>query len=232
MCYLCSLTASRSKPASLLCQSMSLLESLFAVWPVQITPFADKAYVQQSKVTLMLVYMHLYFKVVIDHYLNGKTGRTNNQAVIGFIISVYLPPANEVGGRWCFHRYLSVILSTGGGYLWFHVLSGGWYLWYQVLSQGIGISGTRCLAWGGGYVPGNGFIQGWVCLVGWVCRGGGVRYPAPLDMVSGIQKDTVGKWVVCILRECFLVGAAFRTLCVFGEDGSNKWVTDIVVQFA
>ena len=35
-------------------------------------------------------------------------------------------------------------------------------------------------------------------------EGGG--YPSPaLDMGLGIPQDTVGKWVVCILLECFLV---------------------------
>ena len=44
-----------------------------------------------------------------------------------------LPAANEDGGRQCFHKCLSVILSTrgGNGYLWSHVLSWvGGCLWY------------------------------------------------------------------------------------------------------
>ena len=46
-----------------------------------------------------------------------------------------LPPANEVSGRQCVHRCLS-ICSREWCYLWSHVLSRGGYLWYQVPSGG------------------------------------------------------------------------------------------------
>ena len=70
---------------------------------------------------------------------------------------------------------------------------------------GVGISGTRSFP-GGGYVQG-GWVYLWVCLgngyvQGWVCPGVGTF---PLGMGSGIPQDTVGKWVVHILLECFLV---------------------------
>ena len=71
--------------------------------------------------------------------------------------------------------------------------SGDGYLWYQVPSGG------------GGYVWGRG---------AWVCPGvsthpNNTPPPTP-EMGPGIPRDTVGKQVVCILMECFLV---FKIFC-------------------
>ena len=98
------------------------------------------------------------------------------------------------------------------GYLWYQVLSGR-YLWYQVPS-GVGISGTRSLHEG---ISGNRSFLGdgycWVCVSPWgwwVCPGGLGTHT--LDMGPGIKWVTVGKRVVCILLECFLVGIYFEML--------------------
>ena len=74
-----------------------------------------------------------------------------------------LPPANEVTGRQCFHRCLSVHM----GYFWSHVLSGEWLSlapwpfqgWVSLVPgpfQEVGISGV-----------GVGMSRGWVPTSPW-----------------------------------------------------------------
>ena len=105
-----------------------------------------------------------------------------------------------------------------GGYLWSHVLSGeGGYLWSHGLSLGGWVSLIPGPIWGTVYVWGLGISVGW-CVQGvnthpWgrVCRGGYVATHPARCMGPGILQDTVDKWVVCILLECFLV--LFNVFC-------------------
>ena len=51
-----------------------------------------------------------------ERALDGRYGfqtRTLN-TTFNLFVSILLPPANEVAGRWCFYTCLSVILFTGG----------------------------------------------------------------------------------------------------------------------
>ena len=62
---------------------------------------------------------------------------------------------------------------------------------------------------GGWVCPGGGYVWGWVCPRGdWypdMGPGRAVDTHPPLAMGPGIPGDTVGKRVVRILLECFLV---------------------------
>ena len=116
-----------------------------------------------------------------------------------------LPPANEVAGRLCFHRCLSI----------------GW----------VGILGSMSLPGGGGiFGPmlqgGTGMsivVGGWVSLIPCCNRGGGgCGYVQGVGTGHGMQRDMVGMREVRILLECCLVFLLIIFYCRTNSPGSTE----------
>ena len=74
---------------------------------------------------------------------------------------------------------------------------------------GVGVFGSGWVCPGAGTSGVGGYVQGWIpTLLDMRSQGGGGYPPPPPDMEPGIPRDIVGKQVVCILLECFLVQSA------------------------